>query len=298
MIGLVASCIPTDAEPNETPVDPASSPFHTATGADGFTGAGDPVRPLTRLVVEFSVHRFTAPQGTFSSKDSMIWRVISSPLPSAATTLQLADSGFRAAIGKEPERRAFAEAIAVLREKTEVRSVMDRILPDASREIEIDIGPASWPRLAVFYVNASGSLAGQDFQDAKVKFLMTFAIRPENLKEVWLQLMPAIEEPPGPPRWVGMPGGGFQQVPEQRRRVFSEMTFSAPIPEGGFLLLGPTEIVYERPYLARPFFIEQAAGSEKKTEVRESVYIISPILRTEREGTFGRGGGTTGTGSR
>lgn len=279
---LSSSCIGTSKleNPPSPRTEDAASPdlesTNSATVAD--------LRAATRLVVEFSVHRYTAPRGVFSSKDAHVWKVATGPLPSATMSLLLADCGFRAMVGTESDRRALAEAMNTLRDSTDLRSVLDQIMPDAAREIEIEIGPVSWPRLSVFFVDRDGNLAGQDFQDAKVKFLMNFAMRPENLREVWVQLVPAIEEPPGPLRWIGTPDGGFQQLPELRRRVFSEVALTAPIPEGGFLLLGPTEIVYDRPYLARPFFVEQTEGGEKKLETRESLYIISPILHTVREG--------------
>ncbi len=287
---FLAGCIATKSEqPDITGQPPEPTANRPIEPTETRIDRGSSNRPYTRLVVEFGVHRFTAPRGTFSAKDSPIWKIVSGPLPSASMALHLADSGFRAAIGRESDRRALAETMATLRESTDLRSVVDQIMPDAAQAIEVDIGPTSWPRLAVFYVDGSGALTGLDFQDAKVKFLMNFAMRPESLREVWVQLMPAIEEPPGPPRWVGTPEGGFQQLPELRRRIFSEVALTAPITEGGFLLLGPTEIVYDRPYLARPFFIEKLEGA-RESEVRESVFVISPILRTVQEGPFdGRG---------
>ncbi|RIK69331.1 MAG: hypothetical protein DCC65_00895 [Planctomycetota bacterium] len=241
-------------------------------------------RPVTNLVVEFNVHRYTAPRGTFTPDSAVIWQVVTGPLPSAETALHLADSGFRAAIGRQSDRKPLAEALETLRESTDLRSAVDHITPDASRAMEMEIGPVSWSSLPVFYVQGDGSLAGQDFLNATTKFLMNFAIRAERMREVWVQIVPAIDEPPGPLRWVGTAEGGFQQVAEQRRKVFSDVVLDTPVPDGGFILLGATPSVYDRPYLARPFFIEQDPGGKgaDPDAARESIFIISPILRTVR----------------
>lgn len=244
-------------------------------------------RPVTNLVVEFNVHRYTAPKGTFTPESSPIWQVVTGSLPSAELTLHLADSGFRAAIGRQSDRKPLADALETLRETTDLRSAVDHITPDATREMEMEIGPVSWSSLPVFHVQGDGSLAGQDFLDATTKFVMNFAIRAERLREVWVQIVPAIEEPPGPMRWVGTPEGGFQQVPEQRRKEFTDVILATPVPDGGFILLGATPSVYDRPYLARPFFIEQVAGGDEADPegARESIFIISPILRTVSPGS-------------
>lgn len=280
LIVLFAGCLgPWDREP-EAEADPDVSPFQTSLESSEAGAVFG--RPATTIVVEFNVHRYSAPKGTFTSSDASVWSVVTGPLPSAEMTLHLADSGFRAAIGRQSDRMPLTSALEALQRTTELRSAVDQVTPDARREIELEIGPVSWSSLPVFYVQEDGRLAGQDFENAQTKFLMTYAMRAENLREVWVQLVPAIEEPPGPLKWVGTPESGFQQIPEQRRKVFTDVVLATPVPEGGFILLGATETVYDRPYLARPFFIEQAApeDGESGDTARESIFIISPILRT------------------
>jgi hypothetical protein len=87
---------------------------------------------------------------------------------------------------------------------------------------------------------------------------------------------------------VGTPDGGFIQAPEQRRRVFQDLTATAVVPQGGFLLLGPAKMVYERPCLARPFFLELESNADGQPEWRESIYVISPIVRSIQETQTGR----------
>ncbi len=232
-------------------------------------------RPVRRLSVEFTVLRYSAPRGTFSS-DEAIWKLVSDPLPDAATALHLADNGFRAAIGRQSDRlglRAFMGSVG------ELGSVLDHARPDVTRHVELDLGPCP-ARMVAFHYERGGKLRGLDFVKARAKLQLAFEMRSLNLHEVWLELVPVIEEPAGRPKWV-ITEEGARQVPQERRCVFADLTFSAKIPEGGFLLLGPTATVYDRPLVARPFFLEASnKGAEWSVGWRESIYVISPIIRS------------------
>ncbi len=236
-------------------------------------------RPLTRLVVEFKVLRISAPRGTFTG-DSEIWKRVPGPLPTAAMTQQLADNGFRAAVGRESDRKPLLDALDVMRERVDLRAVPDQAVPDANKLIELELGACD-PRLALFLHDPQGRLRGMDFESAKAKLMVSFEMRTTNLHEVTLKVIPALEEPPGPPRWVMSPEGAAQQVPEERRHVFRDVVLTAQIPEGGFLLLGAGDIVYDLPYLGRPFFLErEAKNAGDDPSWRESIYIISPVIRS------------------
>jgi hypothetical protein len=240
-----------------------------------------------QLVVEFNVHRYSAPQSVFTDPDAAVWKLFTTPLPAADMSRRLADNGIRAAVGRESDREPLARALEELRESTSLRSAVDHVIPDVSRDVELLLGPTA-PRLSVFLFDGQGRLAGQDFEDAQAKFLLNFEMRFANIHEVWLQVVPAIEEPPGPLRWVVTETGDFRQTPEHRRHVFSDVNLRCPVPEGGFVILGPTEKVYDLPYLARPLFLEQAASQAGSgPEWRESIYVISPILRSIRQGALG-----------
>ena len=236
-------------------------------------------RPLRRVSVEFKVHRYSAPKGGFSGRGSGgrgIWKLVTGPLPDAATALHLADNGFQAAIGRESDRRPLREFLGGI---AGLRSALDYARPDASRHVELDLGPCRQRRQVVFYYGRDGSLRGLDFLEARARLRLAFEMRSVNLKEVWLEVVPELEEPPGPPKWV-ITEEGAKQVPEERRHTFGDLAFAARIPEGGFLLLGPTDAVHDRPLVARPFFVEQIEDSEDRTlEVRESIYVISPMVR-------------------
>lgn len=231
-------------------------------------------RTLQRLVVEFKVHRFSAPEGTFTKNDGL-WKVVAGAVADAATAMRLADNGFRAAVGQESDRAAISRWL----ESVEgVRSSLDVTTPDASRAVEIEVGPCP-PRLTVFHYDRRGVLHGQDFSDAKARFRLSFEMRSPNLREVRLELIPEIEEPPGPPKWV-ITEEGARQVPVEQRHPFVELAFSATIPEHGFLLLGPASSMGARRSLAaQPFLIEELSTADGGVERRESIYIISPIVR-------------------
>ena len=245
-------------------------------------------RPLRRLSVEFKVLRYSAPHGTFTS-DGAVWKVVTGPLPDAAMTMHLADNGFRAAIGRESDRAPLREYLADI---DGLRSALDYARHDASRHVELDLG-LCLARQVVFHHGPAGVLRGLDFMDARAKLKLAFEMRSVSLRDVWIELMPEIEEPPGPLKWKLTPEGA-RQVPEERRCTFHDLAFGAKIPEGGFLLLGPTEAVYNRPLVARPFFVET---SEKRAdgsrELRESIYVISPIIRSYSEGRVGKNAGSS-----
>lgn len=273
-----SGCLFKDAD-SETPppVDPENSPFKVPVQTNRTSNFA---RPAQRLVVEFDLHRYTAPRGVFTAEDSIVWKIISGGLPASKMTLHLADSGFRAAVGRESDRKPLADALADLRDKVDLRSDSDRLIPDVSRATHFGIGQVTSPLITVFYQNGEGRVVGYDFRDARPRLFLTFGMRVDNLREVILRLVPAIEEPPGPPKWVGTPGGGFQQVQEERRRFFEELALTATIPEGGILVLGGTPIIYDRPYVGRAFFLDPPTGDVRDEATRESVYIICPVIRT------------------
>ena len=126
-------------------------------------------------------------------------------------------------------------------------------------------------------------MQGMDFVEAKANLRLWFDLRSVNLRDIQLSVEPELEEPPGEPRWV-MTEEGAKQVPEERRHRFMELGFAALVPEGGFLVLGSTATVYDRPLLARPFFIQEPARDVGEAGVaRESIYVISPIVRSQEE---------------
>jgi hypothetical protein len=259
-------------------------------GARGSRSVFD--RPVRRLSVEFTVLRYSAPRGTFSS-DEAVWKLVSGPLPDAATMLHLADNGFRAAIGRQSDRlglRAFLGSVG------DLGSVLDHARPDVTRHVELDLGPCP-PRLVAFHFERGGRLRGLDFVKARAKLQLAFEMRSLNLHEVWLELVPVIEEPAGRPKWV-ITEEGARQVPQERRCVFADLAIAAKIPEGGFLLLGPTAAVHDRPLVARPFFLEVSKeGANRSAGWRESIYVISPIIRSyERARAEDGAGDLTGAG--
>lgn len=233
-------------------------------------------RPLQRLTVEFRIHRYSAPKGTFTN-DGELWKLVTGPLPDAASTLRLADNGFRAAVGLESDREPLRDFLSRV---PGLQSVLDQATPDVSRSVELELGSCP-PRLVVFYYGVGGTLRGMDFVEAKAKLRLWFELRSVNLRDLRLMVEPELAEPPGEPRWV-ITEEGARQVPEERGRRFTELGFAALVPDGGFLLLGPTAAVYDRPLLGRPFFTqEEAPGSGRTGDARESIYVISAIVRPQ-----------------
>ena len=284
MLVLAGGCPPPpNPDPNPAPtVDPNDSPFIQRKDPPAESSIFD--RPMTRLAVEIKVHRISAPRGVFTG-DAEIWKKVNGPVPVAAMMQRLTDNGFRAAVGRESDRKPLLDTLDALREKVDLRAVPDQSVPDTNRLVELELGPCE-PRLTLFYHPLHGGLRGMDFVGATAKLLLAFEMRSANLHEVTLKVVPALEEPPGPPRWVISTEGTAQQIPEERRHVFDDIVLTAQIPEGGFLLLGASDIVYDLPYLGRPFFLQkefQPADAAGETHWRESIYIISPIIRSHTD---------------
>lgn len=236
-------------------------------------------RPLERLSIEFSVLRISAPRGAFT-EDERIWKLVTGSLPRAASTLHLADNGFRASVGRNSDRGALRRFLDSL---PELRTALDHATPDTSRLVELEVGRCDH-RQTVFYYEEGGRLRGLDFEDAQASFLVTFEMRSVNLREVWLSLTPELEEPPRQKKWV-ITEQGAREVPVERKHVFTAITLNVNVPEDGFLLLGPTRTVYDRPLLGRPFFIEKAVSPEDgSVRWRESVYVVSPVVRSRGAG--------------
>jgi len=233
-------------------------------------------RPMQRYVVEFTVHRISAPKGTFSQEGG-VWKLVTGPLPNASMTLRLAANGIRAAGGMESDR---SPLLAELSRLPDTRYVHDTVTPDAARFLELDLGTCA-PRQSIFFYDEAGAIHGGDFLNAKARIKMAYEMRFANLKEVVLELVPEIEEPPGPRVWVKTPDGQVREREVEHKTTFVDLAFSARVAEGGFLMLGPTSAVYDQPLLARPLFIEELQSPDGlATQTRESVFVISPIIRT------------------
>ncbi len=244
-------------------------------------------QPMQRLTVEFKVHRITAKRGTFGS-DSPLWKIVTGTLADADTALRLVANGFHVALGRGSDRKAL---LAYLKELESIQTAVDQVLPDASREVRLELGPCD-PRLSLFFFNQRGDLIGREFENARAGFTWTFEMRSTNLKRIRLRLTPELEEPPGRSKWEFGPEGIPRQVPQERRYRFGVLRFEADIPEEGFLLLAPTSAVYQMPLPARPFFVSSGQGGGSPLEdARESIYIISPIVRSNRPNTV-TGNGT------
>lgn len=238
-------------------------------------------QPMQRLTVEFKVHRISAKRGTFG-KDSPLWKIVTGSLADADTALRLVANGFHVALGRESDRKAL---LAYLKGLESIQTAVDQVLPDASREVRLELGPCD-PRLSLFFYDRQGDLIGREFVNARAGFTWTFEMRSTNLKRIRLRLTPEMEEPPGRPKWEFGPEGVARQVPQERRYRFWDLRFEADIPEEGFLLLAPTPAVYQTPLPARPFFVSSGQRRGSPLEgARESIYIISPIVRSNRPNT-------------
>jgi hypothetical protein len=246
-------------------------------------------RRLQRRTVEFTVHRFSAPRGVFSGSEE-IWNLVTGSLASAEATLHLAENGFRAAIGRESHREALLQFLKGL---PELRSAVDHATPDSTRMVDLELGSTA-ANVAIFYIDNKGVLHGLDFVDAKARLKLTYEMRSPRFDELWLRIVPELEEPPGPMKWL-MTAEGPREQAEERRHTFDELACEAEVPPGGFLLLGPTPPVYDRPLAAKPFFIEKSAGHGAAITERESIFIISPVIRTAENSVNGaRPAGSSG----
>jgi len=245
---------------------------------------GDPTaptifdRPMQRIVVRFSVLRVWAPKGAFT-KDEGIWTLVTGALPSADAAMRLRDNGFRAAIGTDGDRSLVKRHLDRI---ADIRTALDQVTPDASRLVELDIGPCK-RRQPVFHFDRAGQLHGRAFVQARAHFQLAYEIRSPRLDEMLLHLTPEIEEPPGPWKWV-ITDEGARQVQEERRYAFHDLLIAAKIPQRGFLLLGPTADVYRQPLPAKVFFVSESAETgEAAPRPLESILIISPIIETIAE---------------
>ncbi len=230
-------------------------------------------RPMRRLSILFNVVRVSAPRGTFTADDG-VWRFAATPLADEAATLRLRDNGIRAAVGRASDAAALEQWLDGIADR---RTATDQLRPNASRLVDLELGPCD-PQQTVWHVQQTGRLKGRLFVDAQARFKMAYELRSPSLDDVWVRIMPELEEPPGPPTWKITPEGA-RQVRERRRHPFRDLIFEAMIPKGGFLLLGPTADVYDLPLAGRPFFIRRAAGPQGAApQMRESIYVIRPMV--------------------
>ncbi|MCB9852499.1 MAG: hypothetical protein H6819_05350 [Phycisphaerales bacterium] len=268
---VVESDVPIDAAGEGDPIDSAEQGGGEA--PDENESIFD--RRPERLIVELEVHRIEAPAGVFG-EDSPLWKIASSPIASAAADLRLRSNGFLAAVGRDSDRD---DLVTFMKGLPKPAIATDRVQPDSSKLVDIEIGKQDGT-VTLFHFDESGSVRGMEVEEPRMRFRLRCEFRSLNLRDVWLEVMPEIEEPPGPAKWVIGPDERARQVPQERRHTFKSVAFGVEIPQGGFLLLGATGSVYERPLLAKPFFLAPAGETKDGRErYRESVYVIRPIIR-------------------
>lgn len=266
----------TDAPEQDESFDDPDDP---ADGNEPTEGSIFTRRP-ERLVVELEVLRIEAPAGVFG-EEAPVWSIPQAPFPNATQLLQLRANGFLVAIGRDSDR---TELVRYLEDIPKPAIARDRVQPDANRLIDVEIGEKKGI-VKLFYFDQSGTLRGLEMEDPTVRFKLRVEFRSSNLRDIWLEFMPELEEPPGPAKWVIGPDERARQVPQERKHAFASLAFGAEIPEGGFLMLGSTTAVYEQPLLARPFFLNSnSSESDERTRFRDSLYVIRPIVRTEAVG--------------
>lgn len=266
--------------PTSEPVDPNAEEYEEP-GEDEATespiGSGD--QPIRRVSVRLNVLRVTAPMGAFT-KNTAIWRTVVGGMADAGAAACLRDNGVRAAIGRDSDRAALE---ALLDDVPDHRSAVDTLTPDMTRLVELTLGPCE-KNQRVFHYDRAGHLHGDEFENAKVRLRIAYEVRSARLDDVMLQLMPEVEEPPGPMKWV-ITDAGAAQVEEERRHSFRELVFGGTIPPGGFLMLGPTPDIYQQPLLGKAMFVDSNRSDDADEEPRESLLLISPIVTSaERPG--------------
>lgn len=232
-------------------------------------------QPIRRVSVRLNVLRVTAPTGVFT-KNTAIWKTVVGALADAGAAACLRDNGIRAAIGRDSDR---ATLQAILDDLPNHRSGVDSLVPDMTRLVELTLGPCE-PNQRVFHYDRAGHLHGDEFENGKIRLRIAYEVRSARLDDVMLQLMPEVEEPPGPMKWV-ITEAGAAQVEEERRHSFRELVFGGTIPPGGFLMLGPTADIYQQPLLGKALFVDSNrsdGADDADEESRESLLIISPIV--------------------
>ncbi len=226
-----------------------------------------------KLVLEFEVFRISGPPGSFD-ENSSIWEIASGVLPNVNRNLRLKANGFLVAIGRKSDRELLVDYVEGVKGR---EVISDRVMPNSARLLDIELarrkGTFSW-----FQYDASGTLRGVEFKSPLPRFRLRTQFRSTNLRNTWLELMPQLEEPDGPSTWVLEEGQTPVLAPEKRRHDFDGLAFGVEIPNGGFLMVGPTSAVQDRPLLARAFFLE-GDGKAGEGAQRENIFIIRPIVR-------------------
>ncbi|MBX3394980.1 MAG: hypothetical protein KF841_06395 [Phycisphaerae bacterium] len=242
-------------------------------------------RPMQRLAVHFRVHLVTAPLGTFGNQ-SKLWSIASTPTADAGGALRQRSNGFHAAVGRDSDRPALMEYLDSI---DGVKLKMDEVTPDVDKPIVVELGSIG-PLSTVFHFDRRGALHGSDLIGAVARLIVKFDIRSSNLKDIWIEVVPEIEEPPLSTKWVRRPDGELIEVPEERKQTFTDMRIGAQIPEGGFLVIGGADRDRLRPVLGTVFFTEHAAeGPQSRGNDRDRIYVISPIVRFAENPISARG---------
>lgn len=239
------------------------NPFRVAESQPA--SSGPDVRTCT---VRFSLLRVEVPGGSLQQIDR-IWSMVDTSVVPRDVAATMRDNGFRIGVGRDAARAPIRAAIDTL---SDVRSRDDQILPGVNKMVEVFITDAQRDMELMWYTRGGG-LSGQTFVSARPVLRFGWGIEPPRLNDVVVHVEPEIREPPGRTRYQRLDDMWVLR-PEYRGRVFKELGFDVAIPEGGFLMLGPTNDIARYPTIGRPFFVEPAAGAQ-----RESLYVISPLIR-------------------
>ncbi len=223
---------------------------------------------IRTCTVRFSVLRVEVPGGGLQRIDK-IWSMVDTNVIPRDVAATMRDNGFRIGVGHDSARAPIRAAIDTL---PDVRSRDDQVLPGVNKTVEVFITDAQRD-MELMWFSPGGGLSGLSFNAARPVLRFGWAIEPPRLSDVIVRVEPEIREPPGRVRYQRL-DDMWQLRPEYQGRVFKELAFSVVIPEGGFLMLGPTDDLAGSPKLGRPFFVEPSGTGQ-----RESLYVISPIVR-------------------
>ncbi len=95
---IVGGCFSSQRQESSDPPEATVGPDGLPIWHDDDAGAGSIVnRPLSRLVVDFKVHRISGSPGSFGT-DSQLWKIMTVGLPDAEVSLRLSANGFRVAV--------------------------------------------------------------------------------------------------------------------------------------------------------------------------------------------------------
>lgn len=230
-------------------------------------------QPAGRLELRFDVLRVQMPAGAVSASEK-IWSHIDEDVLSFEEAGRLKRNGFRVGVAGPSDWPPLKSILDTTPQAVVLQSaVQTRNLAPLAVELR-DTGEP----ITFFYYRNDETLTGASFPPGVLQIQIEPALTTGDVGDAVLTVVPELATEPTALRWQITPEGP-KQVPVDAGRRFDELAFNVTVPQGWYLVVGPSPRVSEARLVGAAFLVDERGG--QKTEWL--LFITPSVVRADVE---------------